>query len=403
MTDKSMKFRIGLFVVAVIVVFGGLVVLFSGFPSFLTRQTRFTVLLSEAGGVGPGTPVRRSGVKIGEVSSVDLDNDTGLVRVGIVVDNKYTLRQNEEPVLNRGLLGDTTIDFTPKPANGKPPDTSPTPPGSVLVGKVPVNPQTLLNQIAEVLPTTQQTLIEIAKASDSINRLAPQLDAAAREFTALSREARAAIPDLRRTNDEAQVTLKNWGALGERLNVLLRANEDLLVKTLKDIDDAAVRFGRAFSDDNLRNIEAILNNTKTASDRFPNIAQQIEELAKESRVTVRDADVAFKNITKATQPLADRGDILWKNIDESSDRLNKVLMDAQELFKVINRSDGTFQRFIADPSLYNNLNDAACQVAKLMPRVERILKDFEVFADKVARHPETIGVGGAVRPSSGIK
>ena len=56
-----------------------------------------------------------------------------------------------------------------------------------------------------------------------------------------------------------------------------------------------------------------------------------------------------------------------------------------------------------DPELYNNLNDAACMLTRLMPRVDRILRDVEVFADKIARHPESLGVGGAINPSSGLK
>jgi phospholipid/cholesterol/gamma-HCH transport system substrate-binding protein len=28
---------------------------------------------------------------------------------------------------------------------------------------------------------------------------------------------------------------------------------------------------------------------------------------------------------------------------------------------------------------------------------------MRVFTDKVARHPEVLGVGGAIRPSSGLK
>jgi phospholipid/cholesterol/gamma-HCH transport system substrate-binding protein len=39
----------------------------------------------------------------------------------------------------------------------------------------------------------------------------------------------------------------------------------------------------------------------------------------------------------------------------------------------------------------------------MLPRLDRILKDFEVFADKIARHPESLGVRGAVAPSSGLK
>jgi hypothetical protein len=38
-----------------------------------------------------------------------------------------------------------------------------------------------------------------------------------------------------------------------------------------------------------------------------------------------------------------------------------------------------------------------------LARAERIAGDLEVFADKVARRPELIGVGGVVRPSSGLK
>jgi phospholipid/cholesterol/gamma-HCH transport system substrate-binding protein len=53
--------------------------------------------------------------------------------------------------------------------------------------------------------------------------------------------------------------------------------------------------------------------------------------------------------------------------------------------------------------LYNHLDEVACQLAKIMPRLDRVLKDAEVFADKIARHPELIGAGGAIRPSSGLK
>jgi len=52
---------------------------------------------------------------------------------------------------------------------------------------------------------------------------------------------------------------------------------------------------------------------------------------------------------------------------------------------------------------YNNLNDAASMLTHSLPRIDRILHDFEVFADKIARHPESLGVGGAIRPSAGLK
>ena len=35
--------------------------------------------------------------------------------------------------------------------------------------------------------------------------------------------------------------------------------------------------------------------------------------------------------------------------------------------------------------------------------LEPVLKDLREFSDKVARNPELLGVGGAVRPSKGLK
>jgi hypothetical protein len=53
--------------------------------------------------------------------------------------------------------------------------------------------------------------------------------------------------------------------------------------------------------------------------------------------------------------------------------------------------------------VYQNLDDAAGSLARVMARAEKITRDLEVFADKIARRPELIGVGGAIRPSSGLK
>ena len=79
------------------------------------------------------------------------------------------------------------------------------------------------------------------------------------------------------------------------------------------------------------------------------------------------------------------------------------MTDVQELIRGLSKGDGTLRRFLTDPTFYNNLNDAALMLVKLMPRLDRTLRDVEVFADKIARHPELIGVGGAVSPSGGLK
>jgi len=104
MTEQGMRFRIGLFVLLSLVLLATLVTLFGSLPSLFKQYHEYVVTFADAPGVNVGTPVRRSGVRIGEVKSVDLDHDTGEVRVGLLVERPYKLHKNEQPVLVQGLL-----------------------------------------------------------------------------------------------------------------------------------------------------------------------------------------------------------------------------------------------------------------------------------------------------------
>src|SRR5262249_47793119 len=155
------------------------------------------------------------------------------------------------------------------------------------------------------------------------------------------------------------------------------------------------------------NVAATLKNVRAGSEGLDSISKNTDELVKESRQTMRRlndsmnrADKVIDNLTQATQPLAERSGTGMKNLDESTARFNHILAELDDVLRVFTQSGGSLQRFLSDPALYNNLNEAACALVKIMPRVDRILRDFEVFSDKLARHPESIGLGGAIRPSA---
>jgi len=367
MNEQALRFRVGLLVLGALVLLGALIVLFSGFPTLLKPHVHYAVVFPSAEGVDAGTPVRRSGVPIGEVRSVALDDETGRVRVGIVVEQGHALRKNDQPTLVHGLLGgDAAIELVTRPAQA-PEEREPLPPGSEVDGVLSADTLALLNQATELVPSTQQTLNEMRKSIQRFERMAPQLEDAVREYRDLARSTRETIPELRRTNDEIQVTARNWGRLGERMDVLLQTNQEKLVQALDNFNDTTRRVGSAFNDQNQRNLSASL-----------------------------------ANLQQATKPMAEHGPTVMRNLDESTDRLNRTLYDAQILMRAFNQGEG-FRRFVADPALYNNLNDAACQLVHILPRLDRAMRDLEVFADKIARHPESLGLGGVVQPSSGLK
>jgi phospholipid/cholesterol/gamma-HCH transport system substrate-binding protein len=418
MSEQTMRFRMGIFVLATMVLLAVLITLFGSAPTLFTRFNRYTVVFADAPGVAQGTPVRRSGVRIGQVEKLYLDSETGQVRVVLMIEKKYPLYEGDEAVLVSGLLaGDTSIDIVRAPEAGSPaeeseqePEAGPGPrrrelqPGAELKGVPPTGTR-------ELLPETRQVLNDIRRSLQRFDKLTPVMDETLREYRALARETRTTvIPDVRRASEEIQAASRTFGRLSERLDVLVQTNQDKAIKALDALNEDLVRLGNVLNEENQRNLSGTLKNLRTASDTFPGMSKNADELIKEGQQTLRRfneslnrTDEVLTNLQQVSKPWAQRSDAITRNLDESAVKLNQTLTEGRETLRGLSRPDGTLGRLAADPTLYNNLNETVCGINHLLPRLDRILHDLEVFADKVARHPESLGVGGAISPSSGLK
>lgn len=472
-TSNRLRVAIGFFVLASLIALAVLITLFGGFPSYLRPAETYTIIFDNAQGVAPGTPVLRSGVRIGEVRSVQLDNETGKVRVVIAIDEGYTLRKGDRATLTRNLLGgDTSIAFVP-PDDPRKVDATSVEPGAELPGSRAPDASRLLEKTANLVvpaqetldemrkfvaqmnrmtPLMEQTLTEYRELGKTGNKIAPKIGESNEELRELIRSARQAVPELRKTNDairtlaqntnaavpelrktnalvqdllrtaqkmapelertneEARQAIRTWGRVGERASVLLQANEEKITKSLEQLQRALTQANELLSKDNINDVRAIVKNSRLASERFESIARGADEALRDSRLalnqltqTMRRLDTVLIDLQKATVPFGERSPGILKNLDESAAQLKSTLADFRDLMRVAARSDGTVQRLLGDPALYNNINDAACMVKHLMPRIDRALRDVEIFADRIARHPELLGVRGAIRPGSGLK
>jgi phospholipid/cholesterol/gamma-HCH transport system substrate-binding protein len=90
-------------------------------------------------------------------------------------------------------------------------------------------------------------------------------------------------------------------------------------------------------------------------------------------------------------------------LDSSLTSLDQLMTELSRFARMVNSKDGSIQKFATDPSLYDNLDRSSQSLSVLLRNVEPVLRDLREFSDKVARNPELLGVGGAVRPSSGLK
>ena len=326
MNEQTLRFRIGVFILASLLLLAVLITLFGSFPRLFTPSQEYTILFKDVPGLDVGTPVRLSGVRIGEVKSIDLDDETGAVRVQIRIYRKYILRHNQDPTLVHGLLGgDTAIDFVPRREEVAQADRTPVEPGLELQGVPQATVSTLLNQASDVVPVAESALKEIRDSLKRLDKLTPILEETAKEYRDLAKatrevlpelktttkevgdlakagrealpelktttkevgdlakaaqealpdlrtttkevgdlakDVRENVPELKKTITEAQVTLRTWDRLGEDARLLIRTNEDKVAKLLNDASDTLGRIGTLLSDENQRNFTATLKNVR---------------------------------------------------------------------------------------------------------------------------------------------
>ncbi|MFO0926441.1 MAG: MlaD family protein [Gemmataceae bacterium] len=533
MSPRNLRIRLGLFVLLAAVLFAGLIVMFGSLPRLFKRTSAYTIRFADAPGLAAGAPVRRSGVRIGEVTDITLDEDLGIVRVHVAILRPHLLRRSEQATLVTGLLGsDAGIDLIPKAADDRDPvDRSPFEPGSELVGARAATVGTLLKGASDVVPSALVALNDIRKSMARLERLAarveksvpladdamreyrslaqnlnkqipnvertnadlqrlihsaqevvPEVQRAADEYRQLGRDARTALPEflktnreiqelsrsvreslptvqsaleevqslsenvrreiptIRRTIDDIGVTARNANSFLEELDVFWRKNRDTVEDTLRNVNRASGRAADVFTqaanvltNDNIKSINRTIKNAEATSDRLPQLTRDLTDTAQQAQSVMRQVntttvpqlnatlktvndtslpqfnallkrlDGPLADIERVTRPLGERSERISRNVDEATAQMNQILGDVRALFRAIDRSDGTFRKILTDPSLYNNVDTAVVMVTRILPRVDRILHDFEVFADKLARHPESVGLGGVVRPGSGLK
>jgi ABC-type transporter Mla subunit MlaD len=452
MAERGVRLKLGAFVGGALVVLAGLVVFFGRAPELFSNKAPYTVLFSEAPGVGAGTPIRKSGVRVGEVTDLDLDPESGQVRVRIRVDRRFLPRRSEDAIITRAILsGDTAIDFVPRLTDeGVPvPRGEEYPPGSEILGLPPITPRSILTPASGVIANAQQSLDRMVRAFENLQRLeklGPKLDVALDEFTALARDVRGLVPEARRTLLRIQNLIggdlpeaapggagfvaaraqdpPNLRALIADIQEFVRAVrpvvDDLraLVRKLEPEVTAAVRSARqtfdsvndVLSPENRKQVTELLKNVNAVAVYIVRISGALSTLLAAAEKTIQNIDTQVTaagavvgDVRAITRPLAARSEAIVTSVTESAEQLGKALAEVRMLLQTFGRGNGSIQKLLTDPTVYQNLDDAAGSLARVLARAEKITRDLEVFADKIARRPELIGIGGAVHPSSGLK
>jgi phospholipid/cholesterol/gamma-HCH transport system substrate-binding protein len=360
MTERQLQFRVGLFVVAAALATAAMVFKFSDIRELWEPKYSLAIHFDNAPGVFPQTPVRRNGIAIGSVRDVLFDDEHGGVIVIVDIRRSIRLRDDAQPRLMRSLLGDSRVEFTP----GK--STRFLQSGARIEGIPPSDPLQALDRMEQQLTTT--------------------LDS----FAATSRE---------------------WQQVGRNFNSLMetnRGNLDLVVERAAASLDEFTRTMQTFHQ-SLAHANAIVGdpqnqeNLRQTLAAMPGMVAETRDAIAAVRSAVVKADANLKNLEQVTTPLADHSRSIVAKLDGTLTNLESFSGELDQFARIVVREDGSLQQFVSNPDLYENLDRSAHSLSVLLEALEPVAADLRVLSDKLARHPELLGVGGAFRPSSGIK
>ena len=355
MTDRVMQFRVGVMVLATAIIAGILVVLFGDLPSLVQASYPLRMSFADARGVAGGTPVRKNGILVGRVKSVTLD-ERGGVNVVADIDAYVPIYRDEVPRISSTILGDAEIQLVP--GHIVPPRQR-IDPQEVLRGGVSRDP---LEAFTNLEPKLATALEALGQASDAVEKLSNNID-------------------------------RMFMGGNDRFEKLVRKTESALDSfntAMKNIDD--VMGDPAARED--------IKDTITA---LPEIVADLRKTVQGIGATVDTADRNLRNLEGLTKPLGDRGTAMVAQIDRTIGRLDETLQQAALFTKALNESDGTLGKLVRDPQVYQDLAQAAAMVNKLTRELRPIVDDVRVFTDKIARHPEQLGVRGALDRRPGLK
>jgi phospholipid/cholesterol/gamma-HCH transport system substrate-binding protein len=374
MTERQLQFQVGLFVLLAFGVAAALIILFSDLKSYWQPTYAVAVHFDEAPGIQPGSPVRQNGIPIGKVRRVSLDEEQGGVLVVVEIREPHRLRIDTQPALVRSIFGDSRITFTSGRADEF------IPPNSRLKGVSPADPMEVVQRLETGVNTALGTFTDTSREWQLVGRNLNQLmDTKEGHLDDVIERTATALETFNRTMQAATRTLEQAGTTIEVASTTLANANDLITdpELQRDLRQAAAA--------------------------LPTVVEEARLTVTTARRSIESINSNLETIQQATEPLATESDVIVRKLSGSLIQLESLLTELNRFSKLVNSEEGSLQKFASDPDLYRNLNRSALALSVLLDNLGPALKDMRIFADKIARHPELLGVSGAVRGSSGIK
>jgi phospholipid/cholesterol/gamma-HCH transport system substrate-binding protein len=332
-----------------------LVVSFGNFSKWFYGEYTVQILFPQATGVSADTPVRKNGIRIGYVKSVEMNDEADEVVVTASIQDKWKIFSNDLCRAQSNLMGDAYLEFVRGPGKL----------GTQLKNNEKIRGQSAADPLQLVQNVQGQFISTVGSVRDTSD-------------------------SFRGTSDNLQLTLQKLNAMMDENRRGIKSAIDQANVILADTRDV---IGDKETKENLR----------AALKELPQMIRDTHETVQSLQQTVKLVDKNLNNVEKFTEALGDNGSAMISNLERGTKNLDALVSDMSAFTEKLNGSEGTIGLLINDPQLYQHLNRAAKNIDEITRELKPIKDDLRVFTDKIARHPESLGVRGALEKKAGIK
>lgn len=308
---------------------------FGEFSGALDKRIRFSFRVDNAGGISSTSYVSMQGVRIGNVKGLENDTEdpTHPVRIMVEVFESARVPRDFTIFLERGLVGDATLDLR---IPDRPDALAPAnlvKPGEDL--KDVRRPASLLSQLQDRI---SGPLTSVASTAEDINKLT-------RTYTRVGERVEQLLAP-RTAAEVAAGAEPTLPSLMARLDLTLhQADAWLGDEQLRAGAAEAVKKANAFLDEAGQTAKAWKETAKTIDAQAAASSAKLAEAADQTASTLRKFDAAAEQIT--------------------------------EVAGSINRGEGTLGQLAKNPDLYRSMQDAARRLDAALTELQLLLKKFK--------------------------
>ena len=383
--QQQIKIRIGLVCVAFLIVTIVLTMLFGGgkMPRFFSSDYEIFVILSQAPMLSENSPVYKNGVEIGRVTQIQLVEDDRKVEITTRINGNIKVYTNEECRLSLNLLGQSSLNFTPKP------DVSlgtPLVRGNRIEGITPID----LLQVADTMQS------DLSRALQNISAAAEQMSAGFGKINQM-----IGPPDeLAKKQERLEQIVEQAAETMVSVNSVLKSVNEL-------ISDPAVKQGIKTSSTQL---PGVIEEGKTLMRNINTMTGDVASVLKRVNTTITKVDGNLDNITSFTESLGSDGPQFLESMAEVAAEFEVAAAQLADFTKALNNPDSSLGQLINDPEFFRSINSTVKKAEQTVKNIERItvqlqpiLKDVNVMSDKLARDPWSLGLKGLLDKSPPTK